>query len=299
MDFKLANFEVKEVIPASAFGDDYIDWGLKAVGAEVAWAKTKGKGIKVAVLDTGIDRDHKDLALNVKEAVDFTGSRYGVEDAQGHGTHCAGIIAGIDNGIGMIGTAPEVELYIAKVLGDNGNGSFDSITRGVQWAISKNVDVISMSLGASSRPPEKLHQVIKQAVAQGIIIVAATGNENGAVCYPAAYDEVIAVSAINQAQERASFSNFGIQNEIAAPGVDIVSTYKNGTYARLSGTSMATPLVAGAIALILARHKELFFGTEPTVEMIHKMISKMVKDLGTEGKDELYGAGMINLAMLP
>lgn len=299
MEFRLADFEVKEVMPAAAFQDDLVDWGLKAVGAEIAWQKTKGQGIKVAVLDTGIDPDHQDLHLNVKETVDFTGSRYGAEDMQGHGTHCAGIIAGIDNQIGMIGVAPEVEIYAAKVLGDNGSGGFDSIMKGIQWAMDKQVDIISMSLGTASRPPQVVHDLIKKARAQGIIMVAATGNENSPVCWPAAYDEVIAVSALDQELQRASFSNYGIQNEISAPGVDIVSTYKNNTYARLSGTSMATPLVAGALALIIARHKELVNGLKPDAAEAHRILLTMVKDLGKEGKDELYGAGMINLVLLP
>lgn len=300
MEFKVADFQVKEIIPASAYGDDLIDWGLKAIGAEVAWQKTKGNGIKVAVLDTGIDPDHRDLADNVKEYVDFTGSKYGAEDMQGHGTHCAGIIAAVSNHVGMVGVAPEVEIYSAKVLGDTGTGGFDSIIRGIQWAITKNVDVISMSLGTSSRPPEMLHTVIKAAKAQGIILVAATGNENGAVCWPAMYDEVIAVSAVDENLNRASFSNYGIKNEISAPGVNIVSTYKNGTYARLSGTSMATPLIAGSIALIISRHKSVTIGSEkPDLNEIHRILSTIVKDLGSIGRDEQYGLGMINLALLP
>lgn len=299
MAFKTADFTVKEIIPASAFGTDYIDWGLKTVGAESAWQKTKGKGVKVAVLDTGIDSDHPDLKPNLKAYMDFTGSKYGPEDQQGHGSHCAGIIAGSQNNRGMIGIAPEVDLYSAKVLGDDGTGGFDSIVKGIRWAMEQKVDIISMSLGTSTKPPESVHTLIKQAVAQGIIILAATGNENGKVCWPAMYDEVIAVSAIDNNLQRASFSNYGIKNEITAPGVNIVSTYKNAMYARLSGTSMATPLVAGAAALVVARHRDLFFDTTPTVENVHKMLNKMVKDLGEVGKDDLYGFGMIDLTKLP
>lgn len=296
-EFKLANFEVKEVISSSA-GDDYIDWGLKAINAESAWNKTKGKGIKVAILDTGIDADHPDLMQNVREYIDFTGSYYNSEDMQGHGTHCAGIVGGIDNGIGMIGVAPEVELYCAKVLGDNGSGSFDSIIKGIRWAMAQNVDVISMSLGTASKPPEALHEVIKSAINQGIIMVAATGNENGAVCYPAAYDEVIAVSAVDENLRRADFSNYGLQNEITAPGVNVLSTYKKGKYARLSGTSMATPIIAGSLALIIARYKQMY-STKPSVDAAHRQLLMMTKDLGNTGKDDLYGVGIINLDMLP
>lgn len=296
--FKLADFEVKELIPASAFGKDYIDWGLKAIGAEKAWEKTKGQGIKIAILDTGVDNNHKDLVQNIRGIADFTGSRYSVVDVQGHGTHVAGIIGGVDNGFGTVGIAPRAELYIGKVLDDNGNGNFEAIVKGIRWAMAQDVDIISMSLGTASRPPQIVHDAIKEATAQGIIILAATGNENSEVCYPALYDEVIAVSAIDKSLQHAGFSNHGIKNEITAPGVDIVSTYKNGSYARLSGTSMATPLVAGATALILARQKDLT-GRKPTVAETHALLDTMVLDLGEVGRDELYGLGMIDLSLLP
>lgn len=299
MTVNILDHVLEEVIPASTYQKDYVDWGLKAIGAETAWKKTKGKGIKVAVLDTGIDLNHPDLIENIKKTVDFSGSRYGVEDLNGHGTHVAGIIGAVDNNIGMIGVAPEVDLYIAKVLGDNGSGGYDGIMKGIKWAIDHKVDIISMSLGISSRPPERLHQLIKEADSKGIIMLAATGNENGEVCYPAAYDEVIAVSAVDQSLKRANFSNYGIQNEITAPGVDIVSTYKNGGYAKLSGTSMATPMISGAVALIMARFKDVFLDVQPCASKVHEILLKMTKDLGPEGKDVYYGIGMINLAMLP
>lgn len=293
------DFVVQEVIPASAAGRDFIDWNMFAVGAPSAWLKTKGKGIKVAVLDTGIDPDHRDLAGNVKAHVDFTGSRHGSEDVQGHGTHCAGVIGAMENDLGMVGVAPEVELYSAKVLGDNGSGGYDSIVKGIRWAMEMGVDVISMSLGSSSKPPAFVHQAIKDAYNKGIVLVAATGNENSPVCWPAAFDEVIAVSAVDQVLQRAKFSNYGIQNEIAAPGVDIVSTYKNGTYARLSGTSMATPLVAGAVALIIARHKDLMNGIRPQLAEVYQILETMVRDLGVAGRDHQFGKGMIDLSKLP
>lgn len=296
--FKAADYVVRQVV-SPEIGKDLVDWGLKAIGVELAWQKTKGEGIKVAILDTGIDEDHPDLIGNVKEYIDFTNSPSQYEDMQGHGTHVAGIVAAMDNGIGMVGVAPKAELYCAKVLGDNGKGGFEAMIRGIKWAIDRKVDIISMSLGTSSRPPEVLYQVIKQATAQGIIFVAATGNENSQVCYPAAYDEVIAVSAVDENMQHPQFSNHGIENEICAPGVNILSTYKDGHYARLSGTSMATPIISGAIALILARYQQLHNGAKPSVSAIHELLQHMVKDLGVQGRDEIYGAGIINLALLP
>jgi subtilisin family serine protease len=286
-----------EEIKQLALGQDYIDWGLHTIMAPVAWKTTKGNGVKVAVLDTGVDQTHPDLEANIAAVVDFTGSPSGTNDIQGHGTHCAGIIAGTDTGTGIVGVAPQVKLYCGKVLGDNGTGSIENIVKGLQWAIQENVDVISMSLGTTQQPPEKLHESILQAITKGITIVAATGNNNGPVGWPALYDEVIAVSALNEDYDRADFSNYGIKNEIIAPGVDILSTYKNHTYARLSGTSMATPIISASAALYISRFKELN-DQRPSVQQIHTALDRATVDLGGAGKDEYYGFGLINLAKL-
>ncbi|QHW35839.1 S8 family peptidase (plasmid) [Paenibacillus rhizovicinus] len=287
---------VENILPASA-GQELIDWGLNAIMAQQAWKKTKGEGVKVAILDTGVDTTHPDLQGNIKAAMDFTGSPYGVVDKKGHGTHVAGIIAGVDNGIGMIGVAPHAELYIAKVLGDNGSGSFEAIVRGIDWAIAQGVDLINMSLGSSEEPPAAMHEAVKRAHEAGIFLVAATGNENRSVGWPAMYDEVVAVSAMDLTYERATFSNYGMKNEVMAPGVEIYSTYPTGQYAELSGTSMATPVIAGAIALYLSLLKKQGI-VRPPVEQVHQAVVKAVVDLGSNGKDDLYGAGLINLVKL-
>ncbi|CDQ41763.1 S8 family peptidase [Virgibacillus salexigens] len=287
--------QIKEVhLPD--LGTDFIDWGLHTIMAPTAWERTKGENIKVAVLDTGIDYNHPDLINNVKDHKDFTNSPSASLDIQGHGTHVAGIIAGSDNGVGITGVAPDAEIYAGKVLGDNGSGSFGSIIKGIRWAISKKVDIINMSLGTAKQPPNDFYEAIKQAKAQGIVIVAATGNANSSVCYPARYDEVIAVGAIDNKYDKASFSNYGVKNEITAPGVDILSCYKNKGYAKLSGTSMATPIITGSIALYLSIHKN--FSKSVNIDVIHKAISQATVDLGNDGKDEYFGAGLINLAKL-
>ncbi|SFJ65147.1 Subtilase family protein [Paenibacillus sp. UNC496MF] len=294
--FKLANHEVVSVHPSSA-GDDLIDWGLNDIGAPNVWPKSTGLDVRVAILDTGVDFHHPDLKENIKAVIDFTGSSYGGRDRQGHGSHCAGIIGAEDNGQGMIGVAPQTELYCAKVLSDNGSGGFDSIIKGIRWAIDKKVHLISMSLGCAMEPPQELHDAIKAAAAAGIIMVAATGNENHYVDWPAMYDEVIAVSAMGRNHERASFSNYGLKNEIMAPGVDILSCYKDGGYARLSGTSMATPLMAGSIALYLSyllRRGEVI----PATDALHTKLLASSIDLGAPGKDAYFGDGVINLEKL-
>lgn len=294
MDFKIQS-EVLEVQATSP--RQVIDWGVSLVQAPQMWSVTKGEGIKVAVLDTGIDATHPDLAPNYKKGMNFTTSNAGdVTDRQGHGTHCAGIIAGCDNLVGVVGVAPQAELYIAKVLGDDGSGSITSIVKGIDWAIEEQVDVISMSLGCSVDPGPALHEAIKRARAAGIVIVAATGNENTHVGWPAVYEEVIAVGAVSQTLDRAGFSNFGNEVDIAAPGVDIYSTYPVGRYAKLSGTSMATPMVAGVVALVQAYCRKI--GAKATPDQIIQLIRERSVDLGTGGVDDMFGNGLVNVYKL-
>jgi len=293
---RMADHDVIGVFPAN-IRDEIIDWGLNEIGAPKVWEKSNGQGIRVAILDTGVDFRHPDLQGRIGSIADFAKSAYGGNDKQGHGTHCAGIVAANNNGKGMIGVAPEAELYCAKVLSDNGAGSFESIIQGLQWAIDKKVHIISMSIGSEIEPPQEFYDAIKAAHAAGIVMVAATGNQNKGINWPALYNEVIAISAMNRNHERASFSNYGTKNEIMAPGVDILSCYKEGGYARLSGTSMATPIVAGCIALylgyLLKQGQPM-----PALEQLHEKLIQSCIDLGDKGKDDYFGYGLINLEKL-
>ncbi len=272
---------------------DRIDWGIKQVHAPDIWDLTMGEGIKVAILDTGVDSDHPDLEGNIKLHVDFTRSPSGSEDRIGHGTHVAGIIGAMSNDVGVIGIAPHVSMYCGKVLADNGQGSYEAIIEGIYWSIEQKVDIINMSLGSPTRPPQELYEAIKKAHEIGIIMVSATGNSNTKVGWPAMYDEVIAVSAMDDKNIRAAFSNFGIKNEIMAPGVQILSTYKDGGYAKQSGTSMATPIVTGCIALFLSYCR--IKGVEMTLEDIHQKLIDACDDLDVPGRDDYTGYGIINM----
>jgi subtilisin len=274
-----------------------VDWGISLVQAPSLWHITKGSGIKVAILDTGIDNRHPDISNNFTNGVNFTTNNLNDHmDRQGHGTHVAGIIAGTNNDFGIVGVAPEAELYSVKVLGDDGSGSIEGIVKGIDWAISQEMDIISMSLGTSVDPGSYFHNAIKRARAAGIVIVAASGNENTSIGWPAAYDEVIAVGAVNQAMSRAMFSNFGDELDIAAPGVNILSTYLNDSYAKLSGTSMATPIVAGVVALIQSFCRKQ--GIKATPEKIVQLISERSVDLGETGDDDAFGNGLVNVYKL-
>jgi len=207
-------------------------WGIAAVKAPEAWvaSSNKGAGARVLVLDTGIDAEHPSLKANFEKGQDFTGLSNGSDfsDNQGHGTHCSGTIAGIQNGSGFSGVAPEAKILMGRVCSENGCSNI-AIARGISWGIAENVDVISMSLGGMfSTPAER--SAIAFADQMGITIVAASGNNGtGMVSYPAALPTVIAVGAVNSKLEKADFSQFGPELAIVAPGVDVVSTVPVGS----------------------------------------------------------------------
>lgn len=233
-----------------------INWGQSTLGIPQAWTDTQGGGVKVAVLDTGVDPDHPDLQAAIDETRDFTGD--GMEDVNGHGTHCAGVIGARANGSGFVGVAPQSRLLIGKVLGNRGSGTFNMIARGVEWAQQKGADVISMSLGGPGYT-QRLFEAVHDALAAGIVVVCAAGNEGSwfqnSVGYPGKFGGVITVAAHDRNGNPAGFSSRGGEIDFMAPGVEIWSTFRDGGYAALSGTSMATPFVSGVAALCIAKHK--------------------------------------------
>lgn len=240
---------------------EILPWGIDRIDADSVWdtdsnlivdfGSNIGEGVKVAVLDTGIDKDHPDLANNLAGGINIVNYRKSYDDDNGHGTHVAGIIAGIDNEIGVLGTAPGAVLYAVKVLNKKGQGWLSDIIDGLDWCINNGIDVINMSFGTSSSN-QTFQEAITKVYNAGIVQIAAAGNNyGGPVDYPAAFRETIAVSAEDISDNFASFSSAGEEVDLIAPGVDIFSTYKEDGYKTLSGTSMACPHVTGVAALIL------------------------------------------------
>mgnify|MGYP002395683277 CR=1 FL=1 len=227
-------------------------WGPKKIQADTAWnTQTGDKSILVAVVDTGVDWNHPDLAANyVPLGYDWWNDDPDPMDDHGHGTHCAGIIAAtLNNGKGIAGLA-QVRVMAEKFLSSEGWGTYADAASALIHAADAGADIISNSWG-SYQDSSLVHEAVRYAYNKGALLVAAAGNEGWDwPLYPAAYDEVVAVTATDQSDNPAWFTNFGSWVEVAAPGVSIYSTIWDNSYASWSGTSMATPHAAGVAALI-------------------------------------------------
>ncbi|OPJ56463.1 S8 family peptidase [Alkalithermobacter paradoxus] len=266
-----------------------IDWGIERINANRAWnLGYTGKGVKIAIIDTGVDKNHEDIKiLGGASFVDYTSS---YNDDNGHGTHIAGIIGAKNNDFGVVGVAPDSEIYAVKALNSDGIGYISHIIAGIDWAITNKMDIINLSLGSNTHSLA-LKSAVDRAYDNGILVVAAAGNER-VITYPAMYDSVIAVSAIDSLNNIASFSAIGREIEVSAPGVSILSTHLNNKYKKLSGTSMASGYVTGNIALLIeanrnSSHKE-----------IRSLLTNNAIDLGLAGRDEMYGYGLVQFPYL-
>jgi len=237
--------------------EERLRWAEALLRLPLVWRETRGEGIRVAILDTGIDSDHPDLAGAVVEARDFTGE--GIEDRNGHGTHCAGIVAARANGVGFIGAAPKCELVVAKVLDGEGRGKLSQVVAGIDWAVESGADILSLSLAAEADDRE-LHRAVHAALARGKMVICAAGNAGAlganTIGYPGRYGSVLTVAAHDAMGHPSGFSSRGPEIDFMAPGQEVWSTWKEGGWAQLSGTSMAAPFVAGLAALVLAKHRK-------------------------------------------
>lgn len=271
------------VLPKSGTG--VIDWGVSSYGIPALWSRTKGLGVTVAIVDSGV-APHPDLKHAVLDHRNFSSDSVEV-DTVGHGTHVAGVIAA--NG-GMHGIAPDAKLLSLKVLGHSGMGSQKSVAEGVCFAADAGAQICCMSLG-TAKPEDRLHAAIKYAYDKGVIVICAAGNDGGPVNYPAAFMETIGVGAVDKHGKACEFSSRGKEILVAAPGEEITSCWLDGGYATLSGTSMAAPFVAGVLALYVSSLR----GDEKIDrDKIAKALSQTCVDAGDAGRDSLYGWGLID-----
>ncbi len=228
-------------------------YGPQKIQCPAAWDNNTGvSSVTIAIIDTGIDKTHPDLAAKVFGGYDFINNDDDASDDNGHGTHCAGVSAGItNNGVGIAGVAPNCRLMPVKVLSAAGSGSYDAIVNGITYAANNGANILSMSLGGSA-DTQALDDAVNYAFGKNCVVVAAAGN-NGVTdkFYPAAIENCIAVAATDSNDQKAGFSNYGADwVDVAAPGVDILSTLPNNSYGAESGTSMACPHVAGVAGLV-------------------------------------------------
>ncbi|WP_082232465.1 S8 family peptidase [Halobacillus massiliensis] len=264
--------------------------GISQINADVVQnTGNTGNGVKVAVLDSGIESGHEDL--NVAGGASFVSSEPDpFDDLNGHGTHVAGTIAAVDNNVGVLGVAPDVDLYAVKVLNGEGSGAYSEIAAGIEWAIANDMDVINMSLGGSVGSAA-LKEAVDNAYHNGVLVVAAAGNSGkfgpfNTIGYPAKYETAMAVGAVDSSNQVASFSSRGNELEVMAPGVDILSSVPENDYASFNGTSMAAPHVAGAAALVLADDDSL------SNQDVRDRLNETATPLGDSFD---YGNGLVNV----
>lgn len=286
--------------------DQVLPWGIDRIDAELA-SSTVVVGlaaVNVVIIDTGIMKDHADLA--VTGGINFVrkGRRAVKPDAwgddHGHGTHVAGTVAALDNSIGVLGTAPGVNLYAAKVLDKTGSGFISDIIDAILWSIDR-MDVINMSLGIDKdildqypSTRQAFQDAVDSAHDSGIVIVAAAGNSGlgtDTVIYPARFASVIAVAAIDITDARALFSSTGPDVEVSGPGVGIFSTTNDGLYGFKNGTSMASPHVAGTAALFIASGVADTNDNGRINDEVRLMIQATAEDLGNP---EWFGFGLVD-----
>lgn len=264
-------------------------WALATIGADQAWERTRGTGVTIAVLDTGVDYIHPDLAGRIDLGRDFVGKDDDPMDVQGHGTHVSGIVAAnADDGFGVAGVAPGARVLAVRVLDEQGAGNYSTVADGIVYAAKRGAKVINLSLGGPERS-ELLHAAIDYAAARGAIVTCATGNDGArAIGYPARYESCLAVGASDVSDSVADFSNQGAGIDLVAPGAGILSSTMGGSHDSWDGTSMATPYAAGVAALLYSQG----LGRREVLAAL----TSTAKDIDADGPENASGAGRIDAA---
>lgn len=233
---------------------EVIPEGVQAIHAPAAWSMALGDGVKVAIIDTGIDLAHPDLAANIAGGINLVEAGAPPQDDVGHGTHVAGTVAAAQNAAGIVGVAPRALLYSLKVLGLRVTGLLSDIILALQWVVDQRIQIVNISLGTPTYV-QALERAVTNALNAGVVIVAGAGNGGPeAVEYPAAIPGVLTVGAVTASGQIGPFSSTGPHIDLVAPGVGILSTIPGNRYGVSSGTSMASPHAAGVAALYLQLH---------------------------------------------
>ena len=296
--------EMNHQVSIEVYNDTYRSqqWALNALKAESVHQSTKGSGVTVAVIDTGVKSSHSDLSGNVLSGVDYVAPGTSANDENGHGTHVAGIIAALQNNSrGIAGMAPKSKILPVRVLDKNGSGTSANVAKGILYASSHGAKVINLSLG-SNQQSTAMQSAVADAISKNVLVVAAAGNSGcsllgGGTEYPAAYPGVVAAAALTQSLSRASYSSCGSWVDVAAPGDRIISTMINSSvglgcsssanYCTLSGTSFAAPYVSATAALAIAKKG---WGQATVASRLESTAT----DITPAGKDKYTGSGFIN-----
>lgn len=269
-----------------------IPWGVRRVKAPSVWDTTRGNGVRVGVLDTGIDRSHPDLIPNLADGINILKPEAPPSDNNGHGTHVAGTIAAARNGRGVVGVAPKAVLVPIKAFDENGESRLSSVVQGIEWAVQNKIHVLNMSFGMEEASLS-MRRAINAAFSAGVGMIAASGNkpEKQSVDYPARFHGVLGVGATTEKNDVADFSTGGVGLDLVAPGGDILSTWPDGKLERVSGTSMAAAHISGAAALILAIEP----GLGPN-DLFDRLLEAAELLPGVAASRQ--GAGLLNLARI-
>lgn len=293
---------VQEDIFTLQSSTEYIGWQISSFKVDEVWQLTEGHGVTVAVIDSGCDLTHVDLAPNIIEGKNFVEPNLPPTDSGVHGTHVSGIIAACHNDTGVVGIAPKAKIMPLKVLNSFGTGSIDHVTQAVYYAVDNGADIITMSLGTRN-PIDKLKEAIVYANSKNVTCFVAAGNAGSTkqLLYPAAYTECISIGAVDENSMRADFSCTGPNLDFVAPGVKIYSTVPTNSYSFLSGTSMSCPFAVGVAALVLAQRKELDPTAKIGIEEYRQIFRSHTVDiknldisLDQQGKRFWQGMGIIN-----